>query len=82
MTEDKKARKPHLTLRQPDFPIAAELLALLETMTATGAITDAGLRDARVGVGARRVGDPFTVLIASGQKPESTTKTAKRRSGS
>ena len=45
-------------------------------------LTGAGLRDARVGVGARRVGDPFTVLIASGQKPESTAKTAKRRSGS
>jgi SAM-dependent methyltransferase len=32
-------------------------------------LIDAGLRDARVGVGARKVGDPFTVLIASGQKP-------------
>ena len=27
---------------------------------------DAGLRDVRVGVGARKAGDPFTVLIASG----------------
>jgi len=45
MAEDKKARKPHLTLRQPDFPIAAELLALLETITAAGAITDAGLSE-------------------------------------
>ena len=32
-------------------------------------LADAGLRDSRVGVGARKVGDPFTVLIASGQKP-------------
>jgi ArsR family transcriptional regulator len=29
----------------------------------------AGLRDIRVGVGARRTGDPFTVLVASGVKP-------------
>lgn len=29
---------------------------------------DAGLRDVRVGVGARKSGDPFTVLIASGVK--------------
>lgn len=29
----------------------------------------AGLKDVRVGVGARRTGDPFTVLIASGTKP-------------
>jgi SAM-dependent methyltransferase len=32
-------------------------------------LADAGLRAARVAVGARKVGDPFTVLIASGQKP-------------
>src|SRR5207245_2924711 len=30
----------------------------------------AGLRDVKVGVGARKSGDPFTVLIASGQKAE------------
>ena len=30
----------------------------------------AGLRDVKVGVGARKSGDPFTVLIASGQKTE------------
>jgi ArsR family transcriptional regulator len=41
----------------------------LETM-----LTDAGLRDIRVGVGARKVGDPFTVLIASGQIPPVPTK--------
>ncbi|MGE0593118.1 MAG: ArsR/SmtB family transcription factor [Vicinamibacterales bacterium] len=32
---------------------------------------DAGLADIRVTVGARRTGDPFTVLIASGTKPGS-----------
>jgi ArsR family transcriptional regulator len=31
-------------------------------------LTGAGLRDVTVGVGARKVGDPFTVLIASGTK--------------
>ena len=31
-------------------------------------MTSAGLRDVRVGVGARKAGDPFTVLIASGSK--------------
>jgi SAM-dependent methyltransferase len=30
----------------------------------------AGLTDVRVSVGARRTGDPFTVLVASGMKPE------------
>jgi ArsR family transcriptional regulator len=34
----------------------------------------AGLVDVKVGVGARRSGDPFTVLIASGRKPEKTVK--------
>jgi hypothetical protein len=38
----------------------AELQRLLE---------GAGLADVRVNVGARRTGDPFTVLIASGTKP-------------
>ena len=37
----------------------------------------AGLSDVRVGVGARKAGDPFTVLIASGTK--STTATKARR---
>jgi SAM-dependent methyltransferase len=32
-------------------------------------LTSAGLRDVRVGVGARKTGDPFTVLVASGTKP-------------
>jgi ArsR family transcriptional regulator len=31
-------------------------------------LTAAGLRDVRVGVGARKTGDPFTVLLASGTK--------------
>jgi ArsR family transcriptional regulator len=40
----------------------------------------AGLSEVRVGVGARKAGDPFTVLIASGTK--STTATKPRRHGS
>jgi ArsR family transcriptional regulator len=32
-------------------------------------LADAGLQDVRVGVGARKSGDPFTVLIAAGSKP-------------
>ncbi|HWW86028.1 MAG TPA: metalloregulator ArsR/SmtB family transcription factor [Vicinamibacterales bacterium] len=32
-------------------------------------MTKAGLADVKVGVGARKAGDPFTVLIATGQKP-------------
>jgi SAM-dependent methyltransferase len=40
-------------------------------------LADAGLREPRVGVGARKVGDPFTVLIASGQKPPAATRPAK-----
>lgn len=35
----------------------------------------AGLRDVKVGVGASKAGDPFTVLIASGTKPQAATKT-------
>ena len=31
-------------------------------------LVDAGLRDVRVGVGAHKAGDPFTVLVASGTK--------------
>ena len=37
-------------------------------------MTSAGLRDVRVGVGARKAGDPFTVLIASGLKSHAATK--------
>ena len=33
-------------------------------------LVDAGLHAVRVGVGARKAGDPFTVLIASGVKPD------------
>ena len=38
----------------------------------------AGLRDVKVGVGARKSGDPFTVLIASGTKAGLATKARKR----
>jgi ArsR family transcriptional regulator len=44
-------------------------------------LVDAGLDATRVTVGARRTGDPFTVLVASGVKPASgrqTTTTRKR----
>jgi SAM-dependent methyltransferase len=34
----------------------------------------AGLTDVRVGVGARRTGDPFTVIVASGVKPTKASK--------
>ena len=34
----------------------------------------AGLSEVKVGVGARKSGDPFTVLIAAGDKPDRTTK--------
>ncbi|MEN3339251.1 MAG: hypothetical protein V7647_2927, partial [Acidobacteriota bacterium] len=40
---------------------------------------DAGLADVRVTVGARRSGDPFTVLIASGRKPAAEGPAAPRR---
>ena len=33
-------------------------------------LTDAGLTDVRIGVGARKAGDPFAVLVASGTKPK------------
>ena len=46
-------------------------------------LTAAGLTDVKVGVGARKSGDPFTVLIASGLKPidthHETTKATKAR---
>jgi SAM-dependent methyltransferase len=35
----------------------------------TKLLKGAGLTDVRVGVGARRTGDPFTVIVASGAKP-------------
>ena len=37
-------------------------------------LTAAGLADVKVGVGARKAGDPFTVLIASGRKTHAATK--------
>jgi ArsR family transcriptional regulator len=39
----------------------------------------AGLRDVKVGVGASKSGDPFTVLIASGAKPSATAKATHTR---
>ena len=33
-------------------------------------MTGAGLTEVKVGVGARKAGGPFTVLVASGVKPE------------
>jgi DNA-binding transcriptional ArsR family regulator len=38
-------------------------------------LVQAGLIDVRIGVGARKTGDPFTVLIAGGTKPNAATKT-------
>jgi ArsR family transcriptional regulator len=40
-----------------------------------GMLSDSGLADVKVRVGARKTGDPFTVLIASGRKAHATTKT-------
>jgi ArsR family transcriptional regulator len=40
----------------------------------TRLLTDAGLSDIKVGVGSRRAGDPFTVLVASGAKRKTRSK--------
>ncbi|HEY1913056.1 MAG TPA: metalloregulator ArsR/SmtB family transcription factor [Vicinamibacterales bacterium] len=45
-------------------------------------LTAAGLSDVKVGVGARKAGDPFTVLIASGRKPHAATKTRRHEKAS
>jgi SAM-dependent methyltransferase len=42
-------------------------------------LTAAGLSDVRVGVGARKAGDPFTVLIASGSTPTAVHEDTKPR---
>jgi len=42
-------------------------------------LTASGLSDVRVGVGARKAGDPFTVLIASGTKQAVAHEVAKKR---
>jgi len=42
-------------------------------------LTAAGLADVKVGVGARKAGDPFTVLIASGVKPGSPVAAEAKR---
>jgi SAM-dependent methyltransferase len=39
----------------------------------------AGLENVRVNVGARRTGDPFTVLVASGTKPSAARAAATRQ---
>ena len=39
----------------------------------------AGLTDVRVTVGARRTGDPFTVIVASGVKPGRLSKSLSPR---
>ncbi len=38
----------------------------------------AGLDDIRAGVGARRIGDPFVVIVASGARPLAPTRTRRR----
>ena len=45
----------------------------------TALLTTAGLVDVRVGVGSRRSGDPFTVLIASASKPGTRTHSIEPR---
>jgi ArsR family transcriptional regulator len=42
-------------------------------------LAGAQLGDVRVGVGARKAGDPFKVLIAAGTKPAATSKEAEQR---
>jgi ArsR family transcriptional regulator len=42
-------------------------------------LTSAGLKEVRVGVGARRTGDPFTVLVACGSKPAVTMPRKQRK---
>lgn len=42
-------------------------------------LQDAGLEHVRVNVGARRTGDPFTVLVASGTKPSASRAMATRQ---
>jgi SAM-dependent methyltransferase len=41
-------------------------------------LTAAGLTDVKVGVGARKAGDPFTVLVATGTKAKASAKTRRR----
>ncbi len=42
-------------------------------------LTDAGLTDVRTAVGASKAGDPFVVLIATGQKPARTAARRRRK---
>lgn len=45
-------------------------------------LSEAGLRDVKVGVGASKPGDPFTVLIASGVKPSTFSHEGTKRAKS
>jgi ArsR family transcriptional regulator len=45
-----------------------------------GLLKGVGLTDVKVNVGARRTGDPFTVIVASGLKPPAKAAKAKRSS--
>jgi hypothetical protein len=42
-------------------------------------LAGAGFEDVRVNVGARRAGDPFTVLVAAGTKTRGSIAKAKKR---
>ena len=44
-------------------------------------LTGAGFRDVVVNVGARRAGDPFTVLVAAGTRPPATARAARTVTG-
>jgi len=46
----------------------------------TNMMAAAGLQQTKAGVGAKKAGDPFTVLIASGIKPHAASQTRKRDS--
>ena len=43
-------------------------------------LREAGLTDVRTSVGARKAGDPFTVLLAVGQKPPRNTQRRRKDS--
>jgi ArsR family transcriptional regulator len=43
-----------------------------------GLLKNAGFADVKVGIGARRTGDPFAVLIASGTRPAAAAKRPRR----
>jgi DNA-binding transcriptional ArsR family regulator/precorrin-6B methylase 2 len=45
-------------------------------------LADAGLSNVRVNVGSRKAGDPFTVLVGSGTKPQAATKSRRHEGNS